>query len=66
VQLEYKGAEVVKVHGLNAEADRLLVTVKGPASQATFEMFFARDAARTPLVVRVPLSLGTLSLELAR
>jgi len=66
VQLEYKDAQTVKVHGLNAEADRVLFTVKGPASQTTFEMFFARDAARTPLVVRVPLSLGTLSLELAR
>jgi hypothetical protein len=29
-------------------------------------MFFARDAARTPLIIRVPLSLGTFSLELAR
>jgi hypothetical protein len=66
VQLEYKDAQTVKVHGLDAEADRVLVTVKGPASQTAFEMFFARDAARTPLVVRVPLSLGTLSLELAR
>ncbi len=66
VQLEYKDAQTVKVHGLNAEADRVLVTLKGPASQITFEMFFARDAARRPLLVRVPLSLGTLSMELAR
>jgi hypothetical protein len=29
-------------------------------------MFFARDAARTPLVIRVPLSAGTFSMELVR
>jgi hypothetical protein len=43
-----------------------MVTVQGPASEITFEMFFARDAARTPLVIRVPLSPGMFSLELAR
>jgi hypothetical protein len=44
----------------------VLATLKGPASEITFEMFFARDAARTPLVIRVPLTLGTFSMELAR
>jgi hypothetical protein len=29
-------------------------------------MYFARDAARTPLLVKVPLALGSLSLELVR
>lgn len=66
IQLEYKGAQTVSVHGVSAETDRVQVTVKGPASGIVFEMFFARDAARTPLVVRVPLSIGTVSLELAR
>jgi hypothetical protein len=66
VQLEYTGAQTVSVHGVTEEADRLLITAKGPASQTTFEMFFARDAARTPLVVRVPLSMGSFSLQLAR
>lgn len=66
VQLEYKDAQTVKVHGVSAETDRVMVTVKGPASAIAFEMFFARDAARTPLVVRVPLSMGTISLELSR
>jgi hypothetical protein len=66
VQLEYKDAQTVKVNGLTAEADRVLATVKGPASETTFEMFFARDAARTPLLVRVPLSMGTFTMELAR
>jgi hypothetical protein len=29
-------------------------------------MFFAGDAARTPLLIRVPLSVGTFSMELVR
>jgi hypothetical protein len=47
-------------------ADRLIVTVKGPASEMSFEIFFARDPARTPVIIRVPLSPGMFSLELAR
>jgi len=66
VRLEYTGEQTVKVNDKPATADRLMVTVQGPASEITFEMFFARDAARTPLVIRVPLSPGMFSLELAR
>ena len=29
-------------------------------------MYFARDAARTPLVMRAPFALGTFSVELQR
>jgi hypothetical protein len=46
--------------------DHVLVSIKGPKSDATAEIFFARDAARTPLLVKVPLSLGTVSVELVR
>ena len=31
-----------------------------------FDLLFARDPARTPVLIRVPLSLGTFSLELMR
>ena len=66
VRLEYTGEQTVKANDKPFTADRVIATVKGPASENTFEMFFARDAARTPLVIRVPLSLGMFSLELAR
>jgi len=66
VRLQYKGQEQVRVNNKPADADRVEATFKGPASELTFEMFFARDPARTPLVIRVPLSLGSFSLELAR
>jgi hypothetical protein len=66
VRLAYTGAQTVRVNDRRSETDRVVATVKGPASEITFEMFFARDAARTPLLIRVPLSLGMFSMELAR
>ena len=65
VRFDYTGAQQVRVNDKSTEADRLIATLKGPASEISFEMFFARDAARTPLMIRVPLSLGMFSLELA-
>jgi hypothetical protein len=32
----------------------------------TVEIFFARDAVRTPLLARIPLTLGTFTVELIR
>ena len=46
--------------------DHVVVSVKGPKADFNFEIFFARDAARTPLLIRLPLSLGTFSMELVR
>lgn len=66
VRLEYTGPQTVGAGNKKSEADRIVATLKGPASEITFEMLFARDAARTPLVVRVPLTLGMFSMELAR
>jgi hypothetical protein len=65
-RLQYTGAQTVRVNGKTVETDRVVATLKGPASEISFEIFFARDAARTPVVIRVPLSLGTFSMELAR
>jgi len=47
-------------------ADQINCAVTGPASEVHLEILFARDAARTPLLVRCPLPLGTFSLELVR
>jgi hypothetical protein len=43
-----------------------MVSVKGPKSDFTVEVFYARDAARTPLLIRIPQPVGTLSMELVR
>jgi hypothetical protein len=66
VRLEYTGAQTVTVAEKPAVTDRVAVSFRGPASNVSFEMFFARDAARTPLLVRVPSNLGTIIMELVR
>jgi hypothetical protein len=66
MQLQYTGEQQVRLNNKNVVSDRVIITLKGPASEITFEMFLARDAARTPLVIRVPLSLGMFSMELTR
>jgi hypothetical protein len=63
IRLEYTGEQAL---GKTTIVDRLLASLRGPASTQSFEILFARDAARTPLVIRAPFSLGTFSLELAR
>jgi hypothetical protein len=64
VQLEYAGVQNVSVNDVRRETDHVLVSSKGPASGFNFEVFFSRDAARTPVVVRVPFGAGVFSMEL--
>ncbi|MBZ5574932.1 MAG: DUF3108 domain-containing protein [Acidobacteriia bacterium] len=66
VRLDYTGAQTIQVGEAATLTDCVVVYLKGPASDVHFQMFFARDAARTPLSIRVPTSLGTLSLDLVR
>lgn len=66
IALDVKGQQTIMVGGKPEVSDRIAVSVKGPASSSNFELFFAHDAARTPLVARIPSSLGTISLELSR
>jgi hypothetical protein len=66
LKLEYGGTQKVRVNDHPMEAERLRASLKGPASETNFELFFARDDVRTPLMVRLPLALGTFSLELVR
>jgi hypothetical protein len=62
----YKGTQKLHVGEENGDVDRLEATIKGPASEVTFEVFFARDTARTPIMVRVPLAMGKFTMELVR
>ena len=65
VRLSSKGMESIRVGETKMDADRLAVTVTGPASACTFELYFARDAARTPVLAKIPSPLGTFTVELA-
>jgi hypothetical protein len=67
IHMEYSGVRYIKMNDASVAADRVECTVtlaKGGSYQ--FEIFFARDAAHTPLVVRAPFALGSFSMELAR
>jgi hypothetical protein len=62
----YTGAPMIPMNGSQVQTDELSCTVKGPSTSVTFEMYFARDAARTPLLIKLPLAMGTFSMELTR
>lgn len=66
VRVEFTGQQSIKVGEQKVDADRIVATVKGPSSDFTVELFFARDPARTPVFARVPVALGTFSVELIR
>jgi hypothetical protein len=64
IKLDYSGTQNITYNEKKAKADRVAVSLKGPASDVNFEIFFALDPQRTPLVIRVPLPAGTISMEL--
>jgi hypothetical protein len=66
VRVEYKGKQSIRVGEQNVEAERIAATIKGPSSNLNVEIFFAQDAVRTPLEAKIPLALGTFSLELQK
>jgi hypothetical protein len=61
----YKVA-VKKVAQKSRDNDRFDVRISGPSAKWTAELYLARDAARTPVLIRVPLTAGSLVVELAR
>lgn len=65
VRLEFLGTEQVKKYGKPVDADKLRATIKGPASDLAVDIFFGKDKERTPIAARIPLSLGTFTVELA-
>jgi hypothetical protein len=66
VKMVYTGALDIPVAGKPVTTDHVTVSGKGPASNFTVEIYYARDAARTPLLIKIPVSVGTVSLELVR
>ncbi len=66
VSLDFAGTQMIKVGEKSVEADRLNGSLKGPQSDASFEIYFLKDSARTPALVKVPLAVGTLSMELMK
>jgi len=66
VSLRYTGAVSIPVADKQVVTDHIVASLKGPKADSSFEIFFARDAARTPLLIKIPLTVGTFSVELVR
>jgi len=66
VKTRYTGPMDIPVGGKNVTTDKVDVSVKGPASEFSLEIYYDRDAARTPLLIKIPVPIGTVSLELVR
>ena len=62
-RMDYTGAQNITVKGKPTVTDHLVISVKGPKSDFSFEVFYARDAARTPLQIRIPHRPGRSQLE---
>ncbi|MGA2131251.1 MAG: DUF3108 domain-containing protein [Bryobacteraceae bacterium] len=66
VRMAFAGVQDVNVGGKHRQADHCILYIAGPASDYQLDIFFERNAARTPLMIKAPLPLGTLSMELER
>jgi len=66
IRLAFSGTQTIRLGEAQVEADRVTASVKGTASDISFDVFFLKDAARTPALVRLPLALGMFSMELVR
>ena len=66
IHVDYTGAPMIALKGKQVQSDKVTCTLKGTNSEVKFDMYFARDAARTPLVIKAPLAMGTFSMELLR
>ena len=66
ITLSYVETREILDRGALRTADRLLFDLTGPKSHHSFEIFFGRDPARTPLLMQVPFALGTFSIKLTK
>ena len=61
VRYEAVTPETVKLGSKQWEGDRFLITARGSSSEHSFEVWIRPDSSRTPVAIRVPLSLATFS-----
>jgi hypothetical protein len=66
IRLDLAGSESVKIGNAQVETDHLKASVTGPSSTINFDLFFLKDKPRTLALVRVPLAMGTFSMELGK
>lgn len=65
-RIQYVGTQQLTFGGESVEADKLTATIKSSAKEFTVDLFFARDAARTPVVAEIPVAVGKFTVEFLR
>lgn len=65
INVAASGQQSINISGKPQIADCLTVHLAGTASNSKFEIYFARDAGRTPVLARIPTNLGPISVELS-
>jgi len=66
VKMEYVGEQKIMVEKKQSSTYHVVYTVRGPKSDFHFDVFYAEDAAWTPIQIRIPLPVGTFTLDLVR
>ena len=64
VHLTFLGTETIRIAGENVAADRVKTVIKGPKADITVDLYFSHDGVRTPVLAKIPLALGTFTVEL--
>jgi hypothetical protein len=66
IRADYVGAPIIPVNGKQVQSDKVTCTIGIGSSDYMFDVYFARDAARTPLLITAPFAVGKFSMELIR
>jgi len=66
IRVDYVGAPMISVNGKQVQSDEVTCTIGIGSSDYMFDVYYARDAARTPLLITAPFALGKFSMELIR
>ena len=64
VSAQFIGTQTVRVGGAAVEADQLAITIKGEKTDITVQAYFDKQPSRRLILLKVPLSLATFSMEL--
>jgi hypothetical protein len=65
-RMDYAGEQVIAAGGKQEKSDKMICTIKTASSEYKFDLYYARDPARTLLLVNAPLAMGSFSMELVR
>lgn len=66
IRADYVGAPIISVNEKQEQSDKLTCTIRLKGGEYSFDVYYARDPARTPLLITVPLAMGKFSMELIR